>query len=255
MTPSWWAMIAFTSRSCVYAWRVVGFGCGARCRGLRVLSPWEPMTFMSQRSGRVVGRTAGKGICTSTAGSFGRRRSLLAPALTLTVKVIEVADSVSFTTSCDWAFSSITDSWSASTAAQRRSASWSPFQRVDDLLIAGHISTRLHSSVCIMFFFIVYRLLTFCQTGWKWKDCTHWCKSSSVTWVITLLCEIQAAGRAVSELTLQLDETELRADDCIFTHVWHQNCCSISQIKLRVVSARTTVFLCQHLNLSDRKQW
>lgn len=163
MTPSWWAMIAVTSHSCVYGWRVVGFGCGACRRGLWVLSPLEPMTFMSQRSGRVVGRTAGKGICTSTAGSFGRLRSLLAPALALTlaVKVIEVADSVSFTASCDWAFSSLTDSWSASTAARRRSASWSLFQRVDDLLIARHISTRLHSSVCIVFFFIVYRSLTF----------------------------------------------------------------------------------------------
>lgn len=237
MTPSWWAMIAVTSHSCVYGWRVVGFGCGACCRGLWVLSPLEPMTFMSQRSGRVVGRTAGKGICTSTAGSFGRPRSslALALALTLAVKVIEVADSVSFTASCDWAFSSLTDSWSASTAARRRSASWSLFQRVDDLLIARHISTRVHSSVCITLFFIVYRSLTFCQTGWKWKDCTHWRTSSSVTWVITLLCEIQAAGMAVSELTLPLDDTELIADDCIFKQVWHQNCCSISQIKLRDV--------------------
>lgn len=122
-----------------------------------------------------------------------------------------------------------------STAGRRRSASWSLFQVIDDLLISHRIYRCLHSSVCITCFsHQVYWRLKFCQTWWKLKDCTPWCKSLSVTRAITLLREIQAAGTAASELTLQLDDTKLAADDCIFK-VWHQNCCSISQNKLKEI--------------------
>lgn len=83
-------MITLASRSCVEGCRVLGFSSGASCQGFWVLSPWEPMTFMSQRSGRAVGRTAGKGICTST-GSLGRI-SLVIIGFDFGCKIIEVAE-------------------------------------------------------------------------------------------------------------------------------------------------------------------
>ena len=79
-----------------------GFWLWSLGRGFWVLSLWEPMTVMSQRSGRAAGRTAGKGICTSTAGSFGKDAVCLG---TVAAEKMEVAVKVSVSTSYEGAFS------------------------------------------------------------------------------------------------------------------------------------------------------
>lgn len=197
-------VIKLTSCSCESSCRVVGFGCGAsvgasgssHCGSWWLLCPRDLAEWLEGQRGRA---------------SVHQLLVLLAKTQCVwglwLWKKMEVADKVSVSASYEGAFS-------------RKVSSLEPMPSYWWVIdISSHIQLSLFIKICLLLSpasLFACCGLEFCQTLWKLKDCTHWCDSLSVTWVITLLYEIQAAGTAVSELTLQLDDTKLAADDGTF---------------------------------------